>query len=393
MALSTNTFDVVVVGASLAGSAAAIELGRAGLRTLLVDKASFPRRKACGEGFSYQGAQYLGGLGISPDEYLNETNEFFGYRVVTFPSQNRVPRELVAQTPHPRGWGLSREILDRALLKRALQLPRIESSLGEAVHCLRRQKRSWVVSAGSNEFEARYVIIATGPGVQGYSSPYILQKQAGSGRVGYSSVATTMSGELPRLVTILPSHEGEIYLTSLGDSRINVSVVGTRAFVREHKHSEVLDRILRERLKLQLMFERAGVGAAHFEAKFSSTDPFLYLVGDSQESFDPICGMGMSHALATGVAAAHFIRESFRGSMLPSRALAAYQRRHEKMARGIRRYSQGVRTLISWYRRAPLVFAPLSPSLAGRCVAALQSSIKPFEDLAVGAAEIAFSEG
>ncbi|MFO0203438.1 MAG: NAD(P)/FAD-dependent oxidoreductase, partial [Alphaproteobacteria bacterium] len=174
---------------------------------------------------------------------------------------------------------------------------------------------------------------------------------------------------------------------------INVSVVGTRAFVREHKHSEVLDRILRERLKLQLMFERAGVGAAHFEAKFSSTDPFLYLVGDSQESFDPICGMGMSHALATGVAAAHFIRESFRGSMLPSRALAAYQRRHEKMARGIRRYSQGVRTLISWYRRAPLVFAPLSPSLAGRCVAALQSSIKPFEDHAVGAAEIAFSEG
>lgn len=377
MALPANTFDVVVVGASLAGSAAAIELGRAGLRTLLVDKVFFPRRKACGEGFSYHSAQYLKYLGLSPEEYLNETNAFFGYRIVTFPSESRVPRELIARTPQPRGWGLSREILDRALLERALQLSGIEASFGEAVHALRRKRRTWIVAAGSKEFEARYVVIATGPGVPGFTSPYVFRKQAGSGRVGYSAIANVVSGEISRLVTLLPSPDGEIYVTPLGDGRANVSVVGTRTFVRDYKGGHVLEGILRERLGLQLVLKSSGIGAAHFEARHTSTDPFLYLVGDSRESFDPICGMGMSHALATGIAAAHIIRESHSGSMLPSRALARYQRRHEEIAREMRRYSQGIRTLIKWYRRAPLCFAPLSPNFAGRCVAALQRSIEP----------------
>ena len=45
-------FDVAIIGASLAGSAAAITLGRAGLRVALLDKATFPRHKPCGEGLS-----------------------------------------------------------------------------------------------------------------------------------------------------------------------------------------------------------------------------------------------------------------------------------------------------------------------------------------------------
>jgi flavin-dependent dehydrogenase len=377
MASPMRTFDVVILGASLAGSAAAIELGRAGLRTLLIDKGSFPRRKACGEGFSQHGAQYLNHLGISPEVCRNGMNEFLGYRIVTYPSDSRVPRELVARTPYPSGWGLSREVLDRVLVERALQLPLVEACFGRAVRALRRRKTSWVVTEGVNEFEARYVVVATGASLPGFTTPYVLQKYAGSRRVGYSSVATIVTGEPSRFVTLVPSDQGEVYVTSLGDGRVNVSIVGTRTFVHANKCSKVLERMLRERLGLHLVFESSGIGAAHFEARHASTDPLLYLVGDSRESFDPICGMGMSHALATGIAAAHFIGRSCEGSIATSRALAAYHRCQERMARGIRLYSQGVQTLVKWYRRAPLCFAPLSPSLAGRCVAALQSSIKP----------------
>ena len=45
-------FDVLVVGAGPAGSAAAIHLVRGGARVLLADKASFPRDKPCGGGLT-----------------------------------------------------------------------------------------------------------------------------------------------------------------------------------------------------------------------------------------------------------------------------------------------------------------------------------------------------
>jgi len=45
-----SSCDVLVVGAGPAGSAAAIQLARAGVRTVLVDQRVFPRDKVCGDG-------------------------------------------------------------------------------------------------------------------------------------------------------------------------------------------------------------------------------------------------------------------------------------------------------------------------------------------------------
>lgn len=64
----TDTFDAIVVGAGPSGSVAALVLARGGARVALVDKAEFPRDKACGDLVGPRGVQVLTDLGVKvPD--------------------------------------------------------------------------------------------------------------------------------------------------------------------------------------------------------------------------------------------------------------------------------------------------------------------------------------
>ena len=66
--MSPPGFDVVVAGAGPAGSVAALVLARGGARVGLVDKAAFPRDKACGDLVGPRGVGLLDELGVSvPD--------------------------------------------------------------------------------------------------------------------------------------------------------------------------------------------------------------------------------------------------------------------------------------------------------------------------------------
>jgi geranylgeranyl reductase family protein len=62
----TRTADVVVVGAGPSGSAAATTLARSGVDVLVVDKATFPREKICGDGLTTAALRELDALGLDP---------------------------------------------------------------------------------------------------------------------------------------------------------------------------------------------------------------------------------------------------------------------------------------------------------------------------------------
>jgi menaquinone-9 beta-reductase len=60
--------DVIVVGAGPAGSATAFYLASSGLDVLLLDKATFPREKVCGDGLTPRAVKALAGMGVTIDE-------------------------------------------------------------------------------------------------------------------------------------------------------------------------------------------------------------------------------------------------------------------------------------------------------------------------------------
>jgi len=83
--MQPRRFDVLVVGSGPAGSIAALVLARGGARVALVDKARFPRDKACGDLVGPRAVQVLDDLGLDVPEART-----VGDMVVVGPTGRRV---------------------------------------------------------------------------------------------------------------------------------------------------------------------------------------------------------------------------------------------------------------------------------------------------------------
>jgi len=83
--VTDKRFDVLVVGSGPAGSIAALVLARGGARVAIVDKAKFPRDKACGDLIGPRGVQLLRDLRIDVPDAPRVSD-----MVVVGPTGNRV---------------------------------------------------------------------------------------------------------------------------------------------------------------------------------------------------------------------------------------------------------------------------------------------------------------
>lgn len=108
--------DAVVVGAGPAGSTAALLLARGGARVALVDKARFPRDKACGDLVGPRALALLSSLGLEPP-----AGRTVGAMVVLGPTGRRVVLPARAGLTYPdHGLAVSRHRFDRWLRDEAV---------------------------------------------------------------------------------------------------------------------------------------------------------------------------------------------------------------------------------------------------------------------------------
>jgi geranylgeranyl reductase family protein len=151
--------DVAVVGAGPAGAAAAITLARAGCDVVLLDKATFPRDKFCGDGLTAGALRRLEDLGLDPAAVASWTDV---HDVVL-----RTPagREVAFELPRERGRFAAvarRADLDAALVDVARRAG-AEVLDGHAVTAVRQDDDAVHLTAeGVGTVDARYVVAADG---------------------------------------------------------------------------------------------------------------------------------------------------------------------------------------------------------------------------------------
>lgn len=117
-----ENYDIIIVGAGPAGSAGALYAKRYGLKTLLLDKATFPRDKVCGDALSGKSVEILRDLGL-----LEKTARLPGaaIRRIIFSSPEHTELEIDLTRSRlnqiPEGYVIRRQIFDEFLFHEARQ--------------------------------------------------------------------------------------------------------------------------------------------------------------------------------------------------------------------------------------------------------------------------------
>ncbi len=111
--LHESQWDVVILGAGVAGAAAGILASRQGLKTLVVESKTFPREKVCGGCLNLRSQASLEGLGVS------QAIESAG--AVSIESMRLRILKTQARWPVPAMMSIRRSTLDTILVEQAIE--------------------------------------------------------------------------------------------------------------------------------------------------------------------------------------------------------------------------------------------------------------------------------
>jgi len=335
-------YPVVIVGGGPAGSAAALYLSRRNIKTALVEKALFPRDKACGDGIPLKTFRLLEELGFSERELFKQ-----GYAVggmnIWGPDEQQLNVGDASAAGGKSGC-IPRKFFDEQLFRKAAgavdcvlegwRLVKIESRASDRLLYLKGR-------ADGRERQISASLIIGADGAQSHTARYLGLRPLPEAHVFegvrryYSGKSFGRAGQIFYDKRLLP---GYFWIFPVGEDAANVGLMRRRT---NEKVSRGLQNLFEELIRENVQIRQALAGAQAQGAYRGAALPLgslpgkrvgegVLLIGDAAAFIHPVTGGGIYWAILSARLAAGVAVRAVKNNDFSSAGLSLYEKQWKK---------------------------------------------------------------
>ncbi|GAB5555717.1 MAG: geranylgeranyl reductase family protein [Saprospiraceae bacterium] len=343
--------DILIIGAGPGGAATALKLSYMGIPCILIDKASFPRDKVCGDAVSGKVTTLLNRLDpaiLKRFRKLPVHSDVWGIRFVA-PNRQAIDipftPDYVRDPDNAPGYVVRRTDFDNFLIEEVQKRKNIDwMPETEATHFERSEQGYIVEFKDGQKVTCSLLIVANGAYSQFTRKVAGLEKEnkhyAGAVRAYYKNVSGFSEDNFIELHFIKDYIPGYFWAFPLPDGGANIGLGMRSDFISKRKVNlkKSLEKIITEHPDISPRFKNAqleGKVVGYGLPLGSKTRPIsgdhFMLVGDAGYLVDPLTGEGIGNAFYSGFIAAEQARDCLEAQNFSAEILKAYDIRVERV--------------------------------------------------------------
>jgi len=307
-------YDILILGAGPAGCSAALALKNSGLKIAMVDKATFPRHKTCGDAIPGPTLKAFRQIIPNFDIELKQLSlkQSIKHCHIIAPNNKAICIDWQAEA-----YNSPRKNFDDFLLTQVKKQTATQIFEGFEVHEIKKANTVWQLKErhSNTTLQAKLLI-----GCGGANS--ILSKQISNHKLNRERHCTAVaayytgiqSNDLTNKFYLFKNYlPGYFWVFPLGNNSFNVGfgIVSSQAAKHNIKLREVMDRIITNEPNVKALFANAkrisdvkGFGLPIGGKEIPISGNGFMLAGDAASLIDPLQGHGIDKAAFSGIFAA-----------------------------------------------------------------------------------------